>query len=152
MNIDKNSNLWAGSPSENYVIPLPMVIEGYGTNMFSVFEKVGNDNRELEYGLDDSRKLQSPNEVSTDGSLLNGKTYIRSDGVEFDGSNYRIGRDSGIFHSGGAMGIKFLFSFDIEYYTPIEGDFKIYAEGSDVTDSNYQVNIPDTDYGKRTIG
>ena len=47
------------------------------------------------------------------------------------------------------MGIEFLFSFDIEYYTPIEGDFKIYAEGSDVTDSNYQVNIPDTDYGRR---
>lgn len=149
LNIDKDSNLWEGSPSENYVIPLPMVIEGYGTNMFSVFEKAGNDNRELEYGLDDPRKLQSPNEVSADGSLLEGKTYIRSDGVEFDGSNYRIGRDSGIFHSGGAMGIKFLFSFDIEYYTPIEGDFKIYAEGSDVTDSNYQVNIPDTDYGRR---
>ena len=81
LNIDRNKNFWTGSPSENYVIPLPMVIEGYGTNMFSIFEKVGNDNRELEYGLDDSRKLQSPNEVSTDGSLLNGKTYIRSDGV-----------------------------------------------------------------------
>ena len=81
LNIDRDRNFWADSPSENYVMPLPMVIEGYGTNMFSVFEKAGNDNRELEYGLDDSRKLQSPSEVSTDGSLLNGKTYIRSDGV-----------------------------------------------------------------------
>ena len=38
-NVVKDSNLWAGSPSENYVIHLPMVVEGYGTNMFSVFER-----------------------------------------------------------------------------------------------------------------
>lgn len=148
-NVKLHENFWQDSLFEGIIPVLPVVEEGYGNAMFSVFRRSGGGNMELEYGLDDSRKLQNPDEiriVGNDGYLTDSKTYVNSVGVEFNGADYKIG--NGTFTSGGAVGIKFIFNFEIKYYTAFTGDFTISAEGNDVTDSSYSVDIGENNYGQ----
>ena len=104
-NVERGKDFWAGSIHEGVVPSLPVVQEGYGNAMFAVYTRNPRASiGELEYGLDDPRKLQNPNEIrlsGSDGLLKDDKTYIFSNGVEFQGRDYQIG--DGAFKSGGAM-------------------------------------------------
>lgn len=68
-NVRRGEDFWAGSIHEEVIPPLPVVQEGYGNAMFAVYTRNPRvETGELEYGLDDPRKLQDPDEIRLSGS------------------------------------------------------------------------------------